>query len=94
MPRSTPDLPRPFRMWLYPLPALLARPGSFHLSIENWQKEMRYAVVILLTGVVIYIFGRGRSQSGPSGGGGDWEWGSFGVMLMSFGACVWYCLLP
>jgi basic amino acid/polyamine antiporter, APA family len=53
-----PDLPRPFRMWLYPLPALLASAGFLFILFNrpNWQKEMRYAVVILLTGVIIYLF--------------------------------------
>jgi basic amino acid/polyamine antiporter, APA family len=53
-----PDLTRPFRMWLYPLPALLASAGFLYILFkrENWQKEMRYAIVILLTGVAIYMF--------------------------------------
>ena len=52
-----PDLPRPFRMWLYPLPALLASAGFLFILFNrvNWQKEVRYAIVILLTGVVIYM---------------------------------------
>jgi amino acid transporter len=52
-----PEMPRPFRMWLYPLPALLATAGFLFILFkrENWQKEMRYAVVILLTGIVIYM---------------------------------------
>ena len=52
-----PDLPRPFKMWLYPLPALLAAGGFLFILFgrTNWQKEMRYAAVILLTGLVIYM---------------------------------------
>jgi amino acid transporter len=52
-----PDLPRPFRMWLYPLPALLASAGFLFILFnrENWQKEARYATLILLTGVAIYM---------------------------------------
>jgi hypothetical protein len=52
-----PDMPRPFRMWLYPLPALLATAGFLFILFnrENWQKEVRYAAVILLTGVMIYM---------------------------------------
>ena len=53
-----PEMPRPFRMWLYPLPALLASAGFLFILFNrvNWQKEARYAAVILLTGVVIYMF--------------------------------------
>jgi len=52
-----PDMPRPFRMWLYPLPALLACAGFLFIlfSRENWQKEIRYAAVILLTGMIVYL---------------------------------------
>jgi amino acid transporter len=64
-----PDLPRPFRMWLYPLPALLAIGGFLFILFnrEHWQKEMRYAVVILLAGFVIYMFRAWRSGEWPFG---------------------------
>jgi basic amino acid/polyamine antiporter, APA family len=62
-----PDLPRPFRMWLYPLPALLASAGFLFILFgrPNWQKEVRYAVIILLTGVIIYMVRAWRSSDWP-----------------------------
>jgi basic amino acid/polyamine antiporter, APA family len=62
-----PELPRPFRMWLYPLPALLASAGFIFIlfSRNNWQKEVRYAVVILLTGVIIYMVRAWRESEWP-----------------------------
>src|SRR5579864_7105139 len=64
-----PQLPRPFRMWLYPLPALLASAGFLFILFNrvNWQKEVRYAVVILLSGVIIYMI-RARMD-------GQWPFG-------------------
>jgi basic amino acid/polyamine antiporter, APA family len=64
-----PELPRPFRMWLYPLPALLAIGGFLFILFnrEHWQKEMRYAVVILLAGLVIYMVRAWRSGEWPFG---------------------------
>ena len=61
-----PDFPRPFRMWLYPLPALLAIAGFLFILFNRveWQKEMRYAVLILLAGLVIYMIRAWR--------GGEW----------------------
>jgi len=52
-----PELPRPFRMWLYPLPALIASGGFIYILFirVNALKEIRYAVVILLLGIVIYL---------------------------------------
>src|SRR5580693_5042087 len=64
-----PELPRPFRMWLYPLPALLASAGFLFILFNrvNWQKEVRYAAVILLTGVLIYMIRAWKDGEWPFG---------------------------
>ena len=64
-----PDLPRPFRMWLYPLPALVAIAGFLFILFnrENWQKEVRYAAMILLAGLVIYMIRAWRGREWPFG---------------------------
>ena len=56
--RSTrPDMPRPFRMWLYPLPALVAVLGFLFVlfSREHFDREVRYAAVLIAVGVVVYL---------------------------------------
>ncbi len=62
-----PELPRPFRMWLYPLPTLLASAGFIFIlfSRNNWQREVRYAALILLTGVVIYMIRAWKDAEWP-----------------------------
>jgi amino acid transporter len=52
-----PDLPRPFRMWLYPIPALLASIGFLFVLISRTNSlfQIRYAVVIVLTGLLLYM---------------------------------------
>jgi amino acid transporter len=52
-----PDVPRPFRMWLYPLPALLALAGFIYVLVsrKNFLKEIRYAGVLVFTGLIIYF---------------------------------------
>jgi len=62
-----PDVARPFRMWLYPLPALAAIAGFLFILFnrENWQKEIRYAAVILLAGLLIYMIRAWRSREWP-----------------------------
>jgi APA family basic amino acid/polyamine antiporter len=64
-----PELPRPFRMWLYPIPALLASAGFLFILFnrENWVKEIRYAAVILATGAIIYIIRAWRTREWPFG---------------------------
>ncbi len=59
-----PDLPRPFRMWLYPLPALLATVG-FLFVLHDRAKELRYVVVIVVVGVMIYLFRAARRGEWP-----------------------------
>ncbi|MGH7582487.1 MAG: APC family permease [Gemmatimonadales bacterium] len=66
-----PDLPRPFRMWLYPLPALLATIGFLFVAISrpNFQREVRYAAVILILGVAIYLIRAATRGEWPFEGG-------------------------
>ncbi len=66
-----PEMPRPFRMWLYPLPALLASAGFLFILFNrvNWQKEVRYAAIILLTGIVIYMIRAWKDGEWPFGEG-------------------------
>ena len=65
-----PDLPRPFRMWLYPIPALLAFTGFVYVLLmrPNFQKEVKLAVVLILIGLVIYL-ARARTRS-------EWPFGN------------------
>jgi L-asparagine transporter-like permease len=60
---------RPFRMWLYPLPALLAFAGFVYVLVsrQNFQKEVRYAVVLLIVGLAIYLLRSWRRREWPFG---------------------------
>ena len=66
-----PDLPRPFRMWLYPMPALLASAGFIFIlfSRQNFLREIRYAVVILALGLAIYMVRAARHHEWPFSSG-------------------------
>ena len=52
-----PNLARPFRMWLYPLPALAAIIGFVFILISRTGSliQLRYALLILFTGVGIFL---------------------------------------
>jgi basic amino acid/polyamine antiporter, APA family len=65
-----PDLPRPFRMWLYPLPALIALSGFIYVLVsrKNFLKEIKYALVLVLVGLIVYL-ARARAR-------GEWPFGS------------------
>ena len=64
-----PDLPRPFRMWFYPLPALIASVGFIFIlfSRTNSLKQIRYAMAILVSGLMIFLFRAWRSRQWPFG---------------------------
>jgi APA family basic amino acid/polyamine antiporter len=62
-----PEMPRPFRMWLYPVPALFAMLGFSYIVIKRHDslKEIRYAAVILIIGLIIYTVRAWRNRDWP-----------------------------
>ena len=62
-----PDMPRPFRMWFYPLPALLAIAGFLYILFarKNFQREIKYAVVLLFVGLIVYFVRAWRRSEWP-----------------------------
>jgi amino acid transporter len=62
-----PDFPRPFRMWLYPIPALLAAIGFLYVVIERKDaiKQIRFAAVIVVLGLLIFLVRSWRRKEWP-----------------------------
>lgn len=62
-----PEMSRPFRMWFYPVPALLAIAGFLFILLarKHFLREIRYAVVILIVGLVIYFVRSWRRREWP-----------------------------
>jgi amino acid transporter len=58
-----PEMPRPFRLWLYPLPPLLALAGFLFILFSRTQglRELLFAIAIALLGSVLY-FTRAHSR--------------------------------
>src|SRR5260370_7711219 len=52
-----PDVPRPFRMYLYPAPAFLAAAGFVYVVFmrPNFAKDIRYPLAILFVGFCTYL---------------------------------------
>src|SRR5262249_48501745 len=58
--RRRPDIARPFRMWLYPLPSLVALVGwVFVITTSGWQ-YIGSAFAVIALGIAAYL-GRARS---------------------------------
>jgi basic amino acid/polyamine antiporter, APA family len=61
-----PEYPRPFRMWLYPVPAILAALGFIYILFTrpSW-KEIRFGTAIALVGLVIFVIRSWRRKEWP-----------------------------
>ncbi|MBI2682393.1 MAG: APC family permease [Acidobacteriales bacterium] len=62
-----PSFPRPFRMWAYPLPALISI-GVFVFVLfkrDNFQREIKYAAVIVVAGLLLFFLRAWRERSWP-----------------------------
>jgi amino acid transporter len=62
-----PGFPRPFRMWLYPVPAVMAAMGFLYVLFmrPGFIREIRFALVIIVLGVVIYLLRSWRRREWP-----------------------------
>jgi amino acid transporter len=53
--RTRPDIRLPFRMWLYPLPALIALAGWIYiLSTNGWQIFL-LGIGLMIVGIVAWL---------------------------------------
>jgi amino acid transporter len=55
--RLRPDVERPFRMPLFPVPALLSLSGFVYILFArpNFMRELRLAVALLIIGIIVYL---------------------------------------
>lgn len=64
--RTQPNLPRPFRLWLYPIPPILALLGFTYILLgrPNFTHEIWFSGLILLIGAIAYRL-RSRLSAQP-----------------------------
>ena len=60
-----PELHRPFRMWLFPLPAIVALAGWIFLFSTSGAKTMLYAVGVISLGLLAFIIRARLAKSWP-----------------------------
>jgi len=65
--RTRPDLPRPFRMWLYPLPSLVALVGWLALYFTTAPIFILLGVITLLAGIVAFLLWSRLTRTWPFG---------------------------
>jgi basic amino acid/polyamine antiporter, APA family len=65
--KRRPEFPRPFRMWFYPMPALLALFGFGYVLFarKGSLRDLSYALVIVVIGVLIFLARSWRRKEWP-----------------------------
>jgi amino acid transporter len=60
-----PDSERPFKMWLYPLPALIALLGWIFVFLTSGTKAMLYSLLAIVVGVAAFLIWSNGRRSWP-----------------------------
>lgn len=65
--RRRPEMPRPFRIWLYPLPVILATLGFLFVlaSRAHAGREIVAALVVTISGLIVYLRRARRDAAWP-----------------------------
>jgi amino acid transporter len=63
--RVAPEMNRPFRVWLYPLPAVVAMVGWSFVFITSEWKVLVFSLAVAAAGVVAYFLWAGISKHWP-----------------------------
>jgi len=65
--RTRPDIPRPFKMWLYPVPAIVALAGFLYVMFmrNGFQTQIIYAAALIVAGLIIYFIRAYRRKEYP-----------------------------
>jgi amino acid transporter len=70
--RRKPGMPRPFRLWLYPLPPIVALVGFTYIVVSrpNFARELILAAVVVVLATVVFAARRMTRNSGHASEGG------------------------
>ncbi|MEO7538949.1 MAG: APC family permease [Pyrinomonadaceae bacterium] len=65
--KTRPDVPRPFKMWFYPIPAFIALIGFLYVMLmrDGFLTQVKYATVVILAGLAIYFVRSYRRKEYP-----------------------------
>jgi amino acid transporter len=63
--RNAPDMPRPYRMWLYPVPALVSLLGWIFLFATTQLEVILFGVAMLVLGGVAFLIWSWRTARWP-----------------------------
>lgn len=65
--RSKPEMPRPFKMWLYPVPSIVAFVGFSYIFISSGVNAIGLGMAWLVVGVILFLNWAKRRKEWPFG---------------------------
>src|SRR5262249_13955166 len=65
--RARPDIARPYKMWLYPLPCVVAFAGWTYLYVSAGPPYMLFGLVTLAAGIVVFLLWARGARNWPFG---------------------------
>jgi amino acid transporter len=65
--RRQPNLPRPYRQWLYPLPSLIALGGWIYVYTSSGNTPIVFSLVVLATGIAAFFAWAKAERQWPFG---------------------------
>ena len=63
---TRPDVPLPFRMWLYPLPSLIALVGWIFLWATSGWRMLLGGLAVIVSGVIVFVIWRSVARGVPA----------------------------
>ncbi|HEY1951339.1 MAG TPA: amino acid permease [Gemmatimonadaceae bacterium] len=63
--KNAPDMPRPYRMWLYPIPALVALLGWIFVFVTTPVQVIFFGLAVLVLGCVAFLIWSRRTRGWP-----------------------------
>jgi amino acid transporter len=67
--RRAPDMPRPYRMWLYPLPSLIALLGWIFIFATTPRAVIAFGLGALLIGILCFMAWSWKGRTWPFAAG-------------------------
>jgi hypothetical protein len=52
--KHRPDVPRPFRMWLYPIPSAIAFAGWLYIFLTSGWSYIAFGLLTLVAGIIVW----------------------------------------
>jgi len=65
--KNRPDMPRPYRMWLYPIPAIVALLGWIFVFVTTQVQVIYFGIAVLALGVVAFLLWSWNIKRWPFG---------------------------